>query len=62
MNARISTLMRHERGVIAMRVFFLIVVALLVLALGGLEVVESHRLVAGDPPSNVPMSGTWYWK
>jgi len=46
-----------------MRVFFLIVVALLVLALGGLEVVESHRLlVAGDPPSNIPMSRTWYWK
>ena len=44
-----------------MRVFFLIVVALLVLALGGLEVVESHRLlVAGD--SNIPMSRTWYWK
>jgi len=50
--------MRHERGVIAMRVFFLIVVALLVLALGGLEVVESHRLVASD----LPMSHTWYWK
>ena len=45
-----------------MRVFFLIVVALLVLALGGLEVVESHRPVAGDPLSNTPMSHTWYWK
>jgi len=54
--------MGHERGVIAMRVFFLIVVALLVLALGGLEIVESHRLVVGDPPSNIPMSRTWYWK
>ncbi len=62
MNARIPTLMFHLRGVVAMRVFFLIVVALLVLALGGLEVVESYRLVASDPPSNIPMSRTWYWK
>jgi len=45
-----------------MRVFFLVVVALLVLTLGGLEVIESHRLVADDPPSNIPMSRTWNWK
>jgi hypothetical protein len=54
--------MHHERRVIAMRVIFLVVVALLVLAFGGLEVIESHRLVDGDPPSNIPMSRTWYWK
>lgn len=29
-----------------MRIFFLVVVALVVLALGGLEVVASHRLAA----------------
>jgi hypothetical protein len=45
-----------------MRVLFLVVVALLVLAFGGLEVIESHRLVDGDPPSTIPMSRTWYWK
>jgi type VI protein secretion system component VasF len=55
-------MMHHERRAIAMRVFFLVVVALLVLAFGGLEVIESHRLVDGDPPSNIPMSRTWYWK
>jgi hypothetical protein len=54
--------MHHERRVIAMHVFFLVVVALLVLAFGGLEVIESHRLVDADPPSNIPMSRTWYWK
>jgi len=43
---RIPMLMHHERRVIAMRVFFLVVVALLVLALGGLEVIASHHLVA----------------
>lgn len=61
-NARIPIMMHHERRVIAMHVFFLVVVALLVLAFGGLEVIESHRLVDADPPSNIPMSRTWYWK
>jgi len=55
-------MMHHERRAIAMRVFFLVVVALLVLAFGGLEVIESHRLVDGDPPSNIPMSCTGNWK
>jgi len=55
-------LMEHKRRTIAMRVFLLVVVALLVLALGGFEVIESHRLVDGDSPSNTPMSPTWYWK
>lgn len=45
-----------------MRVLFLVVVVLLVLALGGLEVIASHRLVDGDLPSNIPMPRTWYWK
>jgi hypothetical protein len=44
----------------AMRVFFLVVVALLLLALGGFEVIASHRLVDGDLPSNIPMSRMWY--
>ncbi len=60
--SRIPMLMERERRTIAMRVFLLVVVALLVLTLGGLEVIESHRMVAGDPPSNTPMSPTWYWK
>ena len=59
---RIPMVMHHERRVVAMRVFFLVVVALLVLALGGLEVIASHRLVDGDPPSTIPMSRTWSWK
>ena len=53
--ARIPILMER-----AMRVFFLVVVALLILALGGLEVIASHRLVDGDLPSNIPMSRMWY--
>jgi hypothetical protein len=44
----------------AMRVFFLVVVALSLLALGGLEVIASHRLVNGDLPSNISMSRMWY--
>ena len=38
-----------------MRVFVLVVVTLLLLALGGLEVIASHRLVDGDLPTNIPM-------
>lgn len=60
--SRIPMLMEHEKRIIGMRVLLLVVVALLVLALGGFEVIESHRLVDGDSPSNTPMSPTWYWK
>jgi len=54
--------MQHGKRVIGMRIIFLVVVALLVLAFGGLEVIESHRLVDSDLPSNIPMLRTWYWK
>jgi hypothetical protein len=55
--------MNPERRAIAMNVFFLVVVGVLVLVLGGLEVVASHRaLDGGDSPSNIPMSRPWYWK
>jgi hypothetical protein len=56
-------LMNPESRAIAMNVFFLVVVGVLVLVLGGLEVVASHRaLDGGDSPSNIPMSRPWYWK
>ena len=43
-----------------MRVFVLVVVTLLLLALGGLEVIASHRLVDGDLPTNIPMLRMWH--
>jgi hypothetical protein len=56
-------LMNPERRGVAMNVFFLVVVGVLVLVLGGLEVVASHRVLdGGDPPSNIQMSRPWYWK
>jgi len=42
-----------------MRVVFLIVVALVVLALGGLEVIASHRLPAAGPLPNTSVSTPW---
>jgi hypothetical protein len=56
-------LMSPERRAIAMNVFFLVVVGVLALVLGGLEVVASHRVLdGGDPPSNIQMLRPWYWK
>ena len=46
----------------AMRVVFLIVVALLVLTLGGLEVIASHRLPVADPLPNTSVSTPWHWR
>jgi hypothetical protein len=55
--------MNPERRTIAMNVFFLVVVGVLVLVLGGLEVVASHRLLdGGDQASSTPVSRPWYWK
>jgi len=45
-----------------MRVVFLIVVALLVLTLGGLEVIASHRLPVVDPLPNTSVSTPWHWR
>ena len=60
---RIPILMSPERRATGINVFFLVVVGVLVLALGGLEVIASHRLVdGGHPPSNIPISRPWYWK
>ncbi len=44
-----------------MRVVFLIVVALLVLTLGGLEVIASRRLPVADPLPNTAVSTSWHW-
>jgi type VI protein secretion system component VasF len=46
----------------AMRVVFLIVVALLVLTLGGLEVIASRRLPVADPLPNAAVSTSWHWR
>ncbi len=43
-----------------MRVVFLIVVALLVLTLGGLEVIASHRLSVADRLPNTSVSTPWH--
>jgi len=43
-----------------MRVVFLIVVALLVLTLGGLEVIASQRLPVADPLPNTAVSTPWH--
>src|SRR5262245_34539648 len=45
-----------------MRVVFLIVVALLVLTLGGLEVIASRRLPVADPLPNDAVSTSWHWR
>ncbi len=45
-----------------MRVVFLIVVALLILTLGGLEVIASHRLPVADPLPNTAVSTPWHWR
>lgn len=45
-----------------MRVFLLVVVALLILALGGLEVVASRHLTVGDSLSNAPVSTPGLWR
>ena len=42
--------------------FLFIVIAMLVLALGGLEAVASRRLSVATPLPNSSVSATWYWK
>ncbi len=46
----------------AMRAVFLIVVALLILTLGGLEVIASRRLPVADPLPNTAVSTSWHWR
>jgi hypothetical protein len=45
-----------------MRVFLLVVMALLVLALGGLEAIASHNQRAAFPPRTTSESATSHWK
>jgi len=48
--------------VIRVFAFLFIVIAMLVLALGGLEAVASRRLSVANPLPNSSVSATWYWK
>ena len=42
-----------------MRVVFLVIVTLLILALGGLEVIASRHLPVADPLPSAPISTPW---
>lgn len=45
-----------------MRVFFLIVGIVVVLALGALEVIASHSIPVANPFPNTSVSPPWLWR